>query len=171
MTDYARIRTGICISFFLHFMLFQTQWTPLRPHAGVGERLARETTSSRPLFGETITVAIESADENALRGDGADKLQKERRAYIEALAAAVHARRFVSPEANAGLIGLAWYSFTVTRDGTFRDVRLAVSSGNAALDRAAGVAVREADGVVKRPPALGAEEIPLVMAVKYQYAL
>ena len=171
MTDKARIWTGICISLFAHFMLFHAGVSANATRAGKGERLNTEMGMSRPLFSETVTISLESADESNPSGNGADTRQKERRAFLEAVSDAIHSRRFLSPEARGDFIGLAWFSFTIATDGGFRHVTLATSSGNAALDRAAGEAVRAASGVVKRPPSLGNEEIPLVMAVKYQYNL
>lgn len=171
MTDGTRFKAALCISFFLHFMLLQTPWSGVPARAGKGERLSREMTSSAPLFSETVSIAVESFSETAPPGDGADKVQKERREFLAAVSDAIHARRFVSPEADRSLIGLAWYSLTITSDGSFADIALAGSSGNPVLDRVAEAAVREAGGKVKRPASLGADEITLVIAVKYQYDL
>lgn len=171
MTDSARFAAGICISLFVHFMLFQGEWAPGTGRPGRGERLAGEMTTSAPMFSETVTVALESFAEQALPGGGDDVTQKERRAYLEAVSNAIHSRRFLSPEARADFIGLALFSFVVAPDGTFHNVRLTASSGRPVLDRAAEVAIRGASGAVKRPASLGDEEIPLVMAVKYQYDL
>lgn len=171
MTDGTRFKAALCISFFLHFMLLQTHWNAAPTRAGKGERLGGELTSSAPLFSETVSIAVESFAETAPPGDGADTLQKERREYLGAVSDAIHARRFVSAAADRTLIGLAWFSFTITADGGFTDIALAESSGNPALDRAGEAAVREAGGTIKRPASLGREEIALVIAVKYQYDL
>ena len=171
MTDQTRFRAALCISLFLHFMLLHTNWVNTATRTGKGERLSQELTSSAPLFSETVTVAIESVSEAALPGDGADKRQKERNAYLDAVSAAIHARRFIAAEADRSLIGLAWFSFTITPDSAFHGISLEHSSGNPVLDRVAEAALRSASGVAKRPPSLGNEEIRLVMAVKYQYDL
>lgn len=171
MTDGTRFKAALCISFFLHFMLLRTHWHAAPTRVGKGERLSQELTSSAPLFSETVSIAVESFAETSLPGGGADTLQKERREYLGAVSDAIHARRFVSVEVDRTLIGLAWFSFTITADGDFTDIALAESSGNMALDRAGEAAVRAASGKVKRPASLGREEIGLVIAVKYQYAL
>lgn len=171
MTDLVRFRAAVCISLFAHFMLFHAHLMPVPSLPGKGERLSREMTSSAPLFSETVTLAIESVPETALPGGEADARQRERNAYLDAVSDAIHARRFVSAEAERTLIGLAWFSFTITADGTFHGISRTTSSGSPALDKAAEAAVRGASGVVKRPASLGGEEIRLVMAVKYQYGL
>ncbi len=171
MTDLARFRAAVCISLFLHFMLLQAHWAQTTARPGMGQRLSQELTSSAPMFSETVTLAIESISETLPPGDGADNRRKERNAYLDAVSNAIHARRFISAEANNSLIGMAWFSFTVSPDGTFHGISLANSSGNAILDRAAEAALRGASGVVKRPASLGHNDISLVMAVKYQYGL
>lgn len=169
MTDQTRFRAALCVSLFLHFMLLHAHWVNVPARPGKGERLSQEIGSSAPLFSETVSVAIESVTDAERQGDGADKKHKERRAYLEAVSDAIHARRFVAAEADRSLLGLAWFSFTIMPDGSFQDIRLANTSGNPILDRVAEAALRSASGVVKRPPSLEHEEISLVMAVKYQY--
>lgn len=171
MTDPTRFRAALCVSLFLHFMLLHAHWPHMPVRPGKGQRLSREMTSSAPLFSETVTLAIESVPESELPGNGADKRQKERNAFLDAVSDAVHARRFISAEADRSLIGLAWFSFTIMPDGAFYGISLTSSSGNAVLDRAAEAALRGASGVVKPPASLGREEIQLVMPVKYQYGL
>lgn len=171
MTDLTRFRAALCASLFLHFVLLHADWLSVPARPGTGQRLIQEISSSAPLLSETVTVAIESVSEAALPGDGADKRQKDRKTFLDAVSDAVHARRFVSSEADRRLIGLAWFSFTIMPDGTFYGISLTNSSGNPALDRAAEAALRSASGVVKPPSSLGREEIPLVMPVKYQYGL
>jgi TonB family protein len=169
MTDATRFRAALCISLFLHFMLLQAQWASDPARAGKGERLSQEIGSSAPLFSEILTIGIESFTENAYSDGEADKRQKERIAYLNAVSEAIHARRFVSAAADRSLIGLASFSFTIMSDGSFRGIALASSSGNRDLDKAAEAAVRSANGIVKRPPALGQEAIDLITVVKYQY--
>lgn len=171
MTDLTRFRAALCVSLFLHFMLLRADWQHVPARPGKGQRLSQEITSSAPLFNEIVTVAIESVSETALPGDGADKRQKDRNAFLDAVSDAIHARRFISTEADRNLIGLAWFSFTIMPDGTFHGISLTSPSGNAILDRAAEAALRGASGVVKPPASLGREEIQLVMPVKYQYGL
>lgn len=169
MTDTIRFRAALCISFFLHFMLLQAHWTAAPSGTGKGERLSREFSSISPLFSDTVAIAIESFSDIPSPDNGADAEQRERLAYLGAVSDAVHANRFISPEANRSLIGLAWFSFSIAADGSFGGIVLTESSGNPVLDRAAEAAVRAASGKVTRPASLGGREIALVMAVKYQY--
>lgn len=172
MTDTVRFRAAICVSLFLHFMLFQTHWA-VAPSGGRGggERLSREFTSVSSLFSDTVAIALENFVDSPDPGNSADKIREERRAYLDAVSDAIHANRFVSPAADRTLIGLAWFSFTIFADGSFGNIALAESSGNPALDRAAEAAVRASGGKVRRPESLGRKEIDLVIAVKYQYDL
>lgn len=169
MTDQVRFRTALCVSLFLHFMLLHAQWMNVPARPGKGDRLSQEIGSSAQLFSETVTVAIESVTGTERKGEGADKRQKDRRTYLEAVSDAIHSRRFVAAEADSKLLGLAWFSFSIMPDGSFHGISLANSSGNPVLDRAAEAALRSASGVVRRPPSLEHEEIALVFAVKYQY--
>ena len=169
MTDQTRFRAALCVSLFLHFMLLHAHWGNVSTRSGRGERFTQEITSSSALFSETISVAIESIADTTQQGEGADKRLRDRRAYLEAVSDAIHARRFIASGADSSLIGLAWFSFTIMPDGSFHSIALTNSSGIPALDRTAEVALRSASGVVRRPPSLGDEKIDLTMAVKYQY--
>jgi hypothetical protein len=169
MTDATRFRTALCISFFAHFMLLHAPWTSVPDRAGKSGQLRREMLSSSALLSEEIGIAIEDFVESAYPDGKADKLQEERRVYLEAVAGAIHARRFVSAEADRDLIGLASFSFAIMPDGSFQGIALAESSGNPLLDRAAEAAVRDASGIVKRPLRLGREIIDWVAVVKYQH--
>ena len=170
MTDQTRFRAALCISLFLHFMLWQMQWSNAnQPGQGRGDRLSQELSSSAILFGNTTSIAIESISETLISGEGMDTRARDRRAYLEAVSDAIHARRFIEAGMDRSLIGLAWFSFTIRPDGRFQGISLEESSGNLALDRAAEAALRRASGVVSRPASLGREEITLTIAVKYQY--
>lgn len=171
MTDLTRFRAALCISLFAHFMLLHAYWPHAAARPGIGQRLSREMTSSAPFFSDTVSLAIESVPETALPGDGTDRRQKERNAFLDAVSDAIHARRFIAPEADRSLIGLAWFSFTIERDGAFRGISLTNSSGNPVLDRVAEAAVRGASGAVKPPASIAQEQLTLVMPVKYQYGL
>jgi TonB family protein len=169
MTDATRFRAALGISFFAHFMLLHAPWTSVPDRMGKTGQLSREMMSSSSLFSEEIGIAIEDFVESASPDGKADKLQEERRLYLEAVSGAIHARRFVSAQADRDLIGLASFSFTIMPDGSFQGIALARSSGNPLLDRAAEAAVRDASGIVKRPLSLEQEMIDWVAVVKYQY--
>ena len=171
MTDSVRFNVALCLSLFLHFICLQAGWTGESPRMGKGERISHEMTSTAPLFGEVASIALEDFVENTSAGNGADQRQRERNLYLEAVSDEIHARRFILSEANRTVIGLAYISFAIAPDGSFHNISLSETSGNALLDRMAEAAVHDASAKVRPPASMGQEEIHVTIAVKYQYGL
>lgn len=170
MTDSERLWTGIALSLFLHFSLTLF-------HGPEAEEL--------PVFNAVIEMDDSSVLNHSSSREGtglqsaspqdreeAEKLDRKRRAYLRYLDDvddAIHARRLDG--GGTHLIGVALCAFTITPEGTFRDIQLIKSSGSDELDASALRAVRAASGVVRRPDIIGADPISVSLQVKYQYSL
>ena len=170
MTDSERLWTGIAVSVFLHFAL--TLWHPADQPEEASFRavLEMDTESAALPGGPQPGTGVESAPQG--NREEAEQLDRKRRAYLrylEDVDDAIHARRLAA--GDTGLIGVALCAFTIRPDGTFADVRLAVSSGRPELDASALRAVASASGVIPRPDILGSEPIHVSLHVKYQYGL
>ncbi|MCQ2444293.1 MAG: TonB family protein [Mailhella sp.] len=170
MTDGQRIAAGIAASLFLHFCLltgrFAMQEAPDTFRAVLeieGESAAR---AAPPKQGTGIHSASPQTKEEA---EEADRKRRAYLRYLDAVDAAVHARRL---EVGAeDLIGVAVCAFDIHADGGFSEPSVLRSSGDARLDDAALRAIRAAGGAVKRPAILGTDVIRMTLEVKYQYGL
>lgn len=69
------------------------------------------------------------------------------------------------------LIGNVRVGFTIGPYGRFSNIRIVNSSGDELLDKTALNAVRETDGVVKRPVWSGRNILRIFAIIKYQYKL
>ncbi len=170
MTDGERIRTGVALSLFAHFLLFVSPWQMQEKPASFEATVSLDMESlatmgtSRQGFG--VSSPSEAAREEARLAD------MKRRAflrYLQDVDDAVHARRFI--QGGDDLIGVATCGFTIDAANRFSEPALLKSSGDSRLDAAALAAVRAASGVVKRPKIIGDEKIPVTLQIKYQYGL
>lgn len=102
-------------------------------------------------------------------GAGGTSREERGRADLSSYQArlAAHLRRYRTypPEARAG--GTARVAFTVDAAGRVIDVRLAGSSGHAALDEAAVAMVRRASPFPAIPPSLGLPRLAITVPVRF----
>lgn len=170
MTDGERLRTGIALSLFAHFLFFAGHWhmqeKPAHFEATVSLDMESPAAMGKSRQGFGVSSPSEAAQEEARLAD------MKRRAYLRYLQDvddAIHARRFI--QGGEDLIGVAVCSFMIDQSSRFSEPVLTAGSGDSRLDAAALAAVRAASGVVRRPKIIGDEMIPVTLQVKYQYGL
>lgn len=170
MTDKECLITGLAVSLFVHCMLLgirppkQSDLPVLHVTVEMDMDTLGATTDTQRGLG------VESATPKAVQeANAADHKRQVFLAYLDAVDAAVHARRLDSGDTD--LIGVATCAFLIRANGTFSQPTLYDSSGHAALDAAALQAVRTASGTVRRPTLTGTDPIPMRIQVKYQYGL
>lgn len=173
MTDRERLCAGLAISCFLHWGAAHLA-PGLVPQAGTdAQRLARiemDSLAVAPVDGQAGGIGMEAPPPGYMeQSRAADQRRRAFFDYLDAVAAAVHARRLDG--GNEDLIGVATFAFMSLGDGTFSAPVLRQSSGSAALDAAARQAIAAASGTVRRPALLGRGDIPILLQVKYQYGL
>ena len=171
MTDSERIRTGIALSLFLHFMLLSTSWREDSPRADFSTtvQLDMETAAISPTSRSGLDVEAPSRGEAQEQARLADMKRRVFLRFLQDVDDAVHARRLDA--GTTDLIGVAECRFMILDDGRFDDPVLSAGSGNPRLDAAALRAVRAASGTVPRPEILGTAPIPVTLRIKYQYGL
>lgn len=170
MTDRERLWTALALALFFHFILLRQDG--LQPASRLLSaqplRIELESLLSHPSRPSATTLGA-FAEPAAEPANTADTLRKIFLAYLEAISHEVHSRRLDNEQPN--LIGVASFSFLVSPQGRFEHIRLEESSGKADLDAAALRAIQRASGVLKRPPVLGSDPLPVFLQVKYQYGL
>ena len=167
MTDGERLWTGIALSLFLHFSLTLIHASPGEDAPVFRAVLAMDSESTLSRSGTRPGTGLQASSESDR--EEAERLNQKRRAYLRYLDEvddAIHARRLDAGDTS--LIGVALAAFTITKDGTFHDVRIVTSSGRPELDASALRAVHAASGVVRRPAILGTEPMHVSLPVKYQ---
>ena len=170
MTDSERLWTGIALSLFLHFSL--TLFHGAEQEEQVAFNAVLEMDDSSTLSRSSTREGTGLQSSSPQDREEAEKLDRKRRAYLRYLDEvddAIHARRLDG--GGTHLIGVALCAFTISPDGTFRDIQLVKTSGTPELDTSALRAVRAASGVVRRPDIIGSEPISVSLQVKYQYSL
>lgn len=92
--------------------------------------------------------------------------------YLAFVRDEVEKRRFSPPDSRYyGLIGNVLVGFTIYGDGTFHEISVLGSSGDALLDTTAVNAVKNSSGLIKRPSWSGYHTLRVSMTIKYQYSL
>ncbi len=173
MTDRERLCAGLVLSCFLHWGAAQLALGLVQQNGEGTEYLAQidmDSLALAPMDGQTGSIGMEAPPPGYVeQSRAADRRRRAFFDYLDAVEAAVHARRLDGGEEN--LIGVATFAFVSFADGTFSPPTLRQSSGSAPLDAAARRAIAAASGVVRRPALLGTGDIPILLQVKYQYGL
>ena len=170
MTDSERLRVGIALSLFAHFLLLNEHWQVITPIPPLTISVSLELESSAVTAAQGPGFGINNPSPEAQEQNRIANMK--RKAFLQFLTeveTAIHTRRF--ERGTADLIGLAQCTFIIQPDGHFAAIDLQKSSGNPQLDAAALYAVGAASGVVKRPKIIGPDAIPMTVQVKYQYGL
>lgn len=170
MTDGERFALAVALSLAVH-------WASARPipEATTSDAIdlgAFEVASAAVGTALAPPIAVEAATPNARdpSADAADRRLQARRAYVEQLSDAIHARRMA--RASGGrLVGNAVFVVEIGGDGRFTRIEMQHGSGEGALDADARHAVETANGVVPRPRLLGRDPLTLTVVVKYQFGL
>jgi TonB family protein len=103
---------------------------------------------------------------------GADNRKQVLNQYLQQVRKEIHRNKFSSVTQGRGtMIGNVKYRFDIEKTGTFTGISLVQSSGDPAMDTAAGHAIAVSSHRVKRPPSTGITPIALGITIKYQYGL
>jgi TonB family protein len=103
---------------------------------------------------------------------GADNRKQVLNQYLKQVRKEIHRNKFSSVTQGRGtMIGNVKYRFSIDKTGAFTGISLVQSSGDPAMDTAAGHAVAVSSHRVKRPPSTGIGPIALGITIKYQYGL
>lgn len=169
MTDTERLGAALAMALFAHFAFLYMEVPFSQSSHATTSSLTELETSSFTVQDMAEGVALESVLSPSAAQKAADKRRSIRQLFLEDVRAAVHARRFAVGDMS--LIGVTIYSFIIDTNGFFSAIHMEQSSGKPALDRAAYAAIESASGMIKRPSALGDDEIQLILPIKYQYDL
>ncbi|NCC05027.1 MAG: hypothetical protein EOM37_13530 [Proteobacteria bacterium] len=175
MTRKPVLAACIAFSLFAHFLLIHMSG----PSASVGDANqilvpadfdVAALSNVDPLgLGHTVEQAAGHDNEEK---NNPDKRRQALRQYVSCVREAIEQRKFQpSRQGLENLIGNARYSVTIAPDGSFNDIRLVRTSGEALLDRTAQLGILAASGVVKRPKIIGNAPLHLSVTVKYQHSL
>lgn len=170
MTESDCLKVGVAVSLFAHFLLLGAKGPDDTLHQPTRTvvHLKMDSPVVAPVQEEGLGV-IAAVQQDLQDAKAADRKRQAFLEYLDAVDAAVHARRLDGGE--SGLIGVVSYVVLILPDGNFAEPRLRRSSGDPRLDAAAARAIRAASGKVKRPRIIGLDPINVILEVKYQYGL
>lgn len=91
--------------------------------------------------------------------------------YLSEVREEIEKHKYASVWRREALVGNITVRFDILSDGSFRQIAVFGSSGNAVLDQAAVTAVELSNRKVKRPNTTGSRRIATSVVIKYQYGL
>lgn len=170
MTDGERFALAVALSLAMHWAIARPM--PEATTSDVIDLGAFEVASAAVGTALAPPIAVEAVAANARdpSPDAADRRLQARRAYVEQLCDAIHARRMTRARGGQ-LVGNAVFVVEIGGDGRFTRVEMQHGSGEDSLDADARRAVETASGIVPRPPILGRDPLTLTVVVKYQLGL
>ncbi len=181
MTDGERITMALVLSVAIHWSVLASLHPAEKeepvfsdetilvdlPLSGpeLGLSLAAPIVLEQDTAAPTPTEGTQSADAAALA-----HRREVLNHYLDQISQTVHTKRRIAGVGQT-FVGNALVSFTIATDGSFQDIYLRRTSGIDALDKDALGAVRAASATLPRPNILGKTDIPITLAVKYQFGL
>ncbi len=103
---------------------------------------------------------------------GADHRKQILNRYLKQVRKEIHRNKFSPVTQGRGtMIGNVKYRFAIDKTGGFTGISLVQSSGDPAMDTAAGHAIAVSSHRVERPHSTGIAPIALGITIKYQYGL
>ncbi len=170
MNKKERLATALAISCFVHFALFHSDWTFIYSPSSTSHavlHLELEQHSGNITHDEGMSLHDQPDN------DPTSQLQRKKRIarqqYIEEVQKTIHLNRLQLGYTD--IIGIAWYSFLLHKDGSFSAITLEKTSGNKKLDDDAYNAIKVTSKKIPRPAILGNDSFHILVEVKYQYSL